>query len=71
MLIDYKELLQRIIKYLILILIIVIVIFIIPFKEKEKIKYGIFIGLIASTICCLYDYFIPSISQDIKKAIRL
>ena len=71
MFIDYKELLTRIIKYIILILTITIAIYIIPIKDTDKLKYGIFIGIIAATICSLYDYFIPSVSNDIKKAIKL
>jgi len=51
MFIDYKELLTRIIKYIILILTITIAIYIIPIKDTDKLKYGIFIGIIAATIC--------------------
>jgi len=67
---DTQEIIIRIIKYLIIIIIITLVIIIIP-KQEDKIKEGLFLGLICATIYAIYDNFIPVIPIDIKKKINL
>ncbi len=67
--IDFEEILCRIIKYILIIIIITIIIYITP-DINNKIKYGVFIGIVAATIYALYDYFIPAIPQNIKNKLK-
>jgi len=67
---DSEEIIVRILKYLVIIIIITITIIIIP-VQQDRVKEGIFIGLISASICAIYDNFIPSIPNDIKKKINL
>tara|TARA_B100001142_G_scaffold320041_1_gene364399 strand:- start:1161 stop:1379 length:219 start_codon:yes stop_codon:yes gene_type:complete len=67
---DTDEIIIRIIKYLIIIIIITLIVIFIP-KQDDRIREGIFLGLISASIYALYDNFIPAIPNDIKKKLNL
>tara|TARA_B110001450_G_scaffold74437_1_gene70925 strand:- start:129 stop:347 length:219 start_codon:yes stop_codon:yes gene_type:complete len=67
---DSEEIIIRIIKYLIILIIITLTVVFMP-KQDDKIKEGIFLGLISASIYALYDNYIPAIPNDIKKKLNL
>jgi hypothetical protein len=67
--IDYEELILRIVKNLIIIIIITLVVYLVP-DNIEKIKRGVFIGLIVVLIIVMFDTIAPSLPQNIKNYIN-
>lgn len=68
--IDNKEFSIRLIKYLIIIIIVSIINIILP-NTINNLNKGIFLGITATTIVALYDFFIPSIPSNIKYKLNL
>lgn len=69
MIIDYEELILRIVKNLIIVIIITLVVYLVP-DDIEKIKKGVFIGLIVVLIIVMFDTIAPSLPQNIKNYIN-
>jgi hypothetical protein len=67
--IDYEELILRIVKNLIIVIIITLVVYLVP-DDIEKIKKGVFIGLIVVLIIVMFDTIAPSLPQNIKNYIN-
>ena len=68
--IDNREFGIRLIKYLIIIFIISIINIVIP-NTIDNLNRGIFLGIVASTIIAIYDFFLPSIPSNIKYKLNL
>ena len=67
--IDYEELILRIVKNLIIVIIITLVVYLVP-DDIEKIKKGVFIGLMVVLIIVMFDTIAPSLPQNIKNYIN-
>jgi hypothetical protein len=59
----------RIVKNLIIVTIITLIVYLVP-DDIEKIKKGVFIGLIVVLIIVMFDTIAPSLPQNIKNYIN-
>lgn len=66
MIIDYQDLIIRLVKNLILLILFTLIIYLVP-DDIEKIKKSIFISLVIILVIIIFDNLIPILPQNIKK----
>lgn len=66
MIIDYQDLIIRLVKNLILLILFTLIIYLVP-DDIEKIKRSIFISLVIILVIIIFDNLIPILPQNIKK----
>lgn len=69
MIIDYQDLIIRLVKNLILLILFTLIIYLVP-DDIEKIKRSIFISLAIILVIIIFDNLIPILPQNIKKYIN-